>query len=115
MQTNSHSDPGTDSLRLSNSITKMGAGLADAAIFLFLYNQLAISMPQEFITFGSNLSLPVLLILYRGIATFLLEGTLGMFICNCVYLNGDKEFLKPHEKLLAACFLLINDTRYYDK
>lgn len=115
MQTNSHFDAGTDSLRLTNALRKMAAGLVDAAIFIFLYFQLAKILPQEFVTFGSNLSLPVLLILYRGIAIFLLEGTLGMFICNCVYLNDDKDFLKPHEKLLAACFILINDTRYYDK
>lgn len=115
MQTNSNFDFKTDSLRRSGELKKIIAGLLDAAVFIFLYYQAMVHAPIEIINYFGGFNILIAFVIYRSIAIFILEGTVGMFMCNCVYMSGDKEFLRPFEKLLAACFILVNDTMYYDK
>ncbi len=115
MQTNSNFDFGSETLRQSGPLKKIIAGLLDGIVFIFLYYQLLSHAPKEIVDYCGNFNFLIVFVIYRCIAIFILEGTVGMFLSNCVYMNGEKEFLRPFEKIMAACFILINNTGYYNK
>jgi uncharacterized RDD family membrane protein YckC len=93
-------------------IKKNIAGLLDAAIFLFGVYQAYALLP---IFFLPAVNLFILFILYRGLCIFTMNGTLGMILCNTIFLKSDQTDLTASEKAAAACFILLDGAGYYEK
>lgn len=96
------------------------AGLIDAAlvigsviggILLFgngLNHAFLSGIPNELVIF-------IVFILFRIVCLVLLNGTPGMHILQIQLLNHEKKAPSLTERLLAAVFVLLNSSDYYDK
>lgn len=94
----------------------VAAGLMDGAIpiavTLILFYIDPYLLPT-IITDYPNISIFIGFILYRFIALYFLDGTLGMKIFKIMLLNGNGEPLSLLEIILASLFILFRGVAYY--
>ena len=113
-------DPPADDLKEVNPIKKNIAGIIDAAIIIAFVVVLTSFLPQNILDklqhpIRIEFYILILLALYRMVLIIFFNETVGMRICKIKFLNGSLQSLSLKEKILAAFFILINGTGYYDR
>ena len=113
-------DPPADDLKEVNAIKKNIAGIIDAAIIIAFVVVLTSFLPQNILDklqhpIRIEFYILILLALYRMVLIIFFNETAGMRICKIKFLNGSLQPLSLKEKILAAFFILINGTGYYDR
>jgi uncharacterized RDD family membrane protein YckC len=98
---------------------KFLAGLIDGIIIIGFFTTALVLLPNfYFIIFGSlraEFAIIIGLVVMRLFSIQLFNGTPGMLICRAKYLNAAMKPPSVLERTFAACFILINGIRYYDK
>lgn len=95
------------------------AGLIDGIIVIGFFTTAFAFFPDfYFFIFGSlraEFAILIGLVIMRFISIQLFNGTPGMLLCGAKYLNATMKPPSVLERTFAACFILINGIKYYDK